>query len=106
MVLAGLVSTAAACGGGAAPGPSPSPVESTPPPRAGGVAVVGHAEAAEEILGAFDAYLTAHVELSRDGVDRTEEDTIARLEGLPPSSVTSGRRSSTTSSPRTTSEGV
>lgn len=85
VVLAGLISTAAAaCGGDGEPDPSPSPPASTAPPALPTVSLSPEdAEAAEEILAAFDEYMTAYVELSREGVDGQSEEAIARLEDVP-----------------------
>lgn len=85
VVLAGLVSVVAGCGGDEPSDlPSPLPVESVPAPASPAVSLSPEdAQAAEEILAAFDEYMAAYIELSTAGAPGGSEETLARLEDVP-----------------------
>lgn len=84
-VLVGTVSVVAGCGGQESPElPSPAPSEPATPPASPTVSLSPRdAEAAEEILAAFDAYMAAYIELSREGAPGGSQETLARLEDVP-----------------------
>lgn len=82
-----LAFASAACGddsGDLPPPPATSPADSTPAPTS--TLSPRDAEAAQEILAAFDNYMEALIELSTAGVPGGTEETQARLEDVPVSS--------------------
>lgn len=85
VVLAGLTSVVAGCGGDEPSDlPSPLPEGSPPAPASPAVSLSPEdARAAQEILAAFDEYMTAYIELSTAGVPGGSEETLARLDQAP-----------------------
>ena len=82
VALAGLVSVVAGCGRAGAPDPPPSVAPSSPAVPEVSLSPED-AEAAEEILAAFDEYMAAYIELSRRGVSGDSEEALERLEDVP-----------------------
>lgn len=85
VVLAGLTSVVAGCGGDEPSDlPSPLPEGSPPAPASPAVSLSPEdARAAQEILAAFDEYMAVYIELSTAGAPGGSEETLARLEGVP-----------------------
>lgn len=83
VALAGLVSVVAGCGRAGAPDPPPPSVAPSSPAVPEVSLSPEDAEAAEEILAAFDEYMAAYIELSRRGVSGDSEEALERLEDVP-----------------------